>query len=44
MAAPGIFFFLNCAVNMTFLMLGVFYYNIYFILKLGFQAEYYTKV
>ena len=28
---------------MTFLMLGVFYYNIYFILKSGFQAEYYTK-
>lgn len=28
---------------MTFLMSDVFYYNIYSILKSGFQAEYYTK-
>lgn len=28
---------------MTFLMSDVFYYNMYFILKSGFQAEYYTK-
>lgn len=37
------FFFFNWTVNMTFLKSDVFYYNIYSILKSGFQAEYYTK-